>query len=88
MQRSRPDDTQHSHDTDIHTAGGIRYRNPRRRATADPSLRPRAAFTQLPQFARVSYHNAFKDLKVKCGSFGPLFSGSRLHHAVISDCNK
>ena len=72
MQRPLPDNIQHSHDTDIHTVGGIRYRNTRRRASADPRSRPRAAFTQLPQFARVSCQNTFKDLKVKCGGLGPV----------------
>ena len=35
------DNTQHSQDTDIHTSGGIRTRNPKKRAGADPRLRPR-----------------------------------------------
>jgi len=38
-QRTLPEQTQHSHDTDIHTAGGIRTRNPSNRAAADPRLR-------------------------------------------------
>jgi hypothetical protein len=35
-----PDDTQHSQQTDIHAAGGIRTRNLSKRSAADPSLRP------------------------------------------------
>jgi hypothetical protein len=31
----------HSQETDIHTPGGIRTRNPNKRAAADPHLRPR-----------------------------------------------
>jgi hypothetical protein len=72
IQRPMPDNTQHSHDRDIHAVGGIRCRKPRRRASEDPSLRPPSAFTQLPHFARVSYHNTFKDLIVKCVSIGPV----------------
>jgi hypothetical protein len=40
-QRPLPDNTQHSKETDIHTPGGIRNRNPSKRAAADPRLRPR-----------------------------------------------
>jgi hypothetical protein len=72
MQRPLPDNIQNSHGTDIHTVDGIRYRNPGRQARADPSLGPCAAFTHPPQFTRVSYHNTFKDLKVKCGGLGPV----------------
>jgi len=34
-----PDNTLHSQETDIHAPGGIRTRNPRTRAAADPRLR-------------------------------------------------
>jgi hypothetical protein len=37
-QRPLPDNTQHSQETDIHAAGGIRTRNPSMRAAADPRL--------------------------------------------------
>ena len=40
-QRHLPDSTQHSLETDIHATSGIRTRNPRKRAAADPRLRPR-----------------------------------------------
>jgi hypothetical protein len=36
-----PDNTQHSQQTDIHVPGGIRTRNPSKRAAADLRLRPR-----------------------------------------------
>jgi hypothetical protein len=35
-----PDNKQHSQETDIHAAGGIRTHNPSQRAAADPRLRP------------------------------------------------
>ena len=40
-QRLLPDNTQHSQQTNIRTPGGIRTRNPSKRAAADPRLRPR-----------------------------------------------
>ena len=40
-QRPLPDNSQHSEEADIHVPGGIRTRNPSRRATADQRLRPR-----------------------------------------------
>jgi hypothetical protein len=40
-QRPLPDNTQHSKQTYIYGAGGIRNRNPSKRAAADPRLRPR-----------------------------------------------
>jgi len=40
-QRSVPDNTQHSQQTDIHVPGGIRTQNPTKRAAVDPRLRPR-----------------------------------------------
>ena len=36
------ENTQHSQDTNIHESGGIRTRNPNKRVTADPLLRPRS----------------------------------------------
>ena len=39
---SIPGNTQHLQGTDIHTPGGIRTRNPNKRAAADPRLRPAA----------------------------------------------
>jgi len=38
--RPLPDNTQHSNETDTHAPGGIRTRNPSKRAAADPRLRP------------------------------------------------
>ena len=40
-QRHLPNNTQHSHDTNIHASGGIRIHNPSKRAAVDPSTRPR-----------------------------------------------
>jgi hypothetical protein len=40
-ERPLPDNTQHSQETDIHALGGIRTRNPCKRAAADPRLTPR-----------------------------------------------
>jgi len=39
-QRPQPGNTQHSLNTGIHAHGGIRTRDPRKRAAADPHLRP------------------------------------------------
>jgi len=41
--RQKPllDNTQHSHETDIHASGGIRKRRPNRRKAADRRLRQR-----------------------------------------------
>jgi len=39
-QRSLPDNTQHSQETDIHTPGGIRILNPSNSAAVDLRLRP------------------------------------------------
>ena len=41
LQRPLPDNAQHSQQTDIHAAGGIRTHNLSRRAAAGPPLRPR-----------------------------------------------
>jgi hypothetical protein len=35
------DNTEHCQETNIHTPGGIRTHNPRKRAASDPRLRPR-----------------------------------------------
>ena len=40
-QRLLPDSTQQSQQTDIHGSGGIRTRNPSKRAAADPRITPR-----------------------------------------------
>jgi hypothetical protein len=40
-QRHLPDNTQHLQETDSHTPGGIRTRNPSKRAALDQSHRPR-----------------------------------------------
>jgi len=40
-QRHLPDNTQHLQETDFYVRGGIRTRNPSKRAGADPHLRPR-----------------------------------------------
>jgi len=41
LQRPQPDITQHSQVTDIYAPGGIRNRNPSKRAAADPRIRLR-----------------------------------------------
>ena len=41
-----PDNTQFSQDTDIPAPGGIRTRNPSKRAAADPRLRPRGSWVR------------------------------------------
>jgi hypothetical protein len=38
-QRSLPENTQHPQETDLHDPGGIRTRDPSKRAPADPRLR-------------------------------------------------
>jgi hypothetical protein len=46
-QRSLPDNTQHSQQTDIHALGGIRTHNLSRRAAADLRLSPRGYWDRL-----------------------------------------
>ena len=46
-QRTLPDNTQQSQDTDIHNTCGIRTHNPNKRAVADPRLRPRGHWDRL-----------------------------------------
>jgi len=41
-----PDSTQHSQETNIHAADGIRTRNPTKQTAADPRLRPRGHWNQ------------------------------------------
>ena len=45
-----PDNTQHSHKTVIHASGGIRTRNPSKRAVADTRRRLRGQWQQLANF--------------------------------------
>jgi len=40
MQRSLPDNTQHSQVTDIHAANGNQTHNPSKQAAVDPYLKP------------------------------------------------
>ena len=44
--RTIPDNTQQSHETDIHAPGGIRTYNPSKRAAADQRLAPRGHWDQ------------------------------------------
>jgi hypothetical protein len=60
-QRTLPGNTQHSKETDIHAPGGIRTRNPSRRAAANPHIRPRGHWDWQFQ----SFMSVFK-LKVVC----------------------
>jgi hypothetical protein len=46
-QRPLPDNTQYSEETDIHALGGIRTRNPNRRADTDPRPRPRGTYDNM-----------------------------------------
>ena len=46
-QRPLPDNTQHSQQTNIHAAGGIRTHNRSRRAAVDLRLRPRGHWDRL-----------------------------------------
>ena len=47
-QRPPPDNTKHSKQTDIHAPGGIRTRNPSKRAVANRRLRTRGPWDRLP----------------------------------------
>jgi hypothetical protein len=47
--------TQHSQHTNIHALGGIRTRNPSRRATADPRLRPLGHWDRLSRRYNFTY---------------------------------
>ena len=47
LQRTLPDNTQHSQETNAHAPGGIRTDNISRRATADLRLRPRGNWDRL-----------------------------------------
>jgi hypothetical protein len=49
-QRSLPNNTQQSQETDIHVPGGIRTRNPSKRATIDPCLRQRGHWGRQGRF--------------------------------------
>jgi len=55
-ERSLPDNTQHSQQTDIHALGGIRTHNPSKRSATDQRLRSRATGTgtiyRLPWLTR------------------------------------
>jgi len=46
-QRPLPHNTQHLQETEIHAYGGIRTRNPKKRATADPLVNRAATVTDL-----------------------------------------
>jgi len=52
-----PDNTQHSHETDIHAPGGIRTHNPKKRSVADPRLRLRCHWDRNPaKVSKVKWH--------------------------------
>jgi len=59
-QRSLPDNTQHSQETDIHTAGGTRTRNPSKRKAADPRLRSCGHWDRHSQFSLARSQNCEK----------------------------
>ena len=53
-QRTLPDNTQHSQETDIHAPGRIRTHNPRRRAAENSRIKPRGHWDwQFPSFTSV-----------------------------------
>jgi hypothetical protein len=54
-QRLLAENTQHSHEKDIHVSGGIRTRNPNNSAAVDPRLRPRGHEDRLKNFMRSKY---------------------------------
>jgi len=58
-QRPLRDNTQHSQETNIHAPGGIRSRNPDKRAAADPSRRPRGPLGSAP---RMVDQNLWRDV--------------------------
>jgi len=55
MQRPLPDNTQHSQEIDIHAPSGIQNRNPSKRVTTDPFLRPCSHYTGPYQSTAVNY---------------------------------
>jgi hypothetical protein len=55
-----PDNTQHSQETDIHAPGGIRIRNPSKRAAADPRLRPRGHCDRQQDIVKVIESNRMR----------------------------
>ena len=52
-QRSMPDNTQHSQETDIRASCGIRTRNPSKRSAADRHLRPSGHWCRQPTQCRL-----------------------------------
>jgi hypothetical protein len=56
----QPDNTQHSQQRDIHVPGGIRTRNPRKRAAADPRLSARGRRDQRYEVATIINHKHSK----------------------------
>ena len=58
-QRSLPDNTQHSQETDIHASSGIRTRNPSNRATADLRLGRRGDWDRLVRRYRTKIPDRF-----------------------------
>jgi len=53
-QRPLPDITQHSQDTDIYARGGIRTRNPSKRAVADKRIRLRGHWDERLWFIQLN----------------------------------
>jgi hypothetical protein len=49
--------TQHSQEANIHVPGGIRNSNPRKRAAADPRLRPRGHWDRREKEYRTQLRN-------------------------------
>jgi len=64
-QRPLPDNKQHSQETHIHAPGGIRIRNPSKRAAACLRLRPRRHRNRLTPFRSLLLY-ATKVYVIKC----------------------
>ena len=74
--RSLPNDTQHVQETNIHAPGGIRTKNPSKRAAADRHLRPRCHRDRLLWWIRnkltVAYPRDKKERRRRLNCFGIL----------------
>jgi len=62
LQRTLPENTQHSRETGIHAAHGNRTHNRSKRAAFDPRRRPRGYWDRAVWTSRVAYHCRWKHL--------------------------
>jgi hypothetical protein len=65
-QRPLPDSTNHVQETDIHDPGGIRNRNPSKRAAADPRLSPRGYWDRQMEYNDVWIMLSIRKLNIVC----------------------